>query len=212
LPGNRRKSARNGRCLRWVLSNHGGNGGDAPPTNPRIDMNMNLNLNHLNLNPLDLDLVQTAMSYWTGALSEPVQIIDRHEMARALARGAIIWDVRPRDEFERRHEERAISLGSVDWLLAEASGGNLIPADVIAEVLYQAGIHRGLEVVVYAERHAVDAFVALRALRSIGMSDAHICIGDARDDVRNRQRIESPRASGGWRSARNGSYSTRTHA
>lgn len=170
-------------------------------------MNMNLNLN-----PLDLDLVQTAMSYWTGALSEPVQIIDRDEMARALARGAIVWDVRPREEFERHHEERAISLGSVDWLLAEASGGNLIPADVIAEVLHEAGIHRGREVVVYAERHAVDAFVALRALRSIGISDAHICIGDARDDSPARQRIEPPRPGGGRHPARNASYSSRTHA
>ncbi len=138
---------------------------------------------NLNLNALDLDIVQTAMSYWTGALSEPVPIIDRDDMALAVARGAIVWDLRPKDEFDLAHDEQAICLGGVDWLLAEPSGGNLIPADVIADVLREAGIHRGREVVVYAERHAVDAFVALRALRSIGVAEARICLGDGRIDT-----------------------------
>lgn len=146
---------------------------------------MNLNLN-LPLNPLDLDLVQTAMSYWTGALSEPVPIIDHDDMALAMARGAIVWDLRPKDEFERSHDDQAVSLGGVEWLLAEPSGGNLIPAHVIADALGKVGIHRGCEVVVYAERHAVDAFVALRALRSIGVADARICLGESRAEAAHR--------------------------
>lgn len=132
------------------------------------------------MNPLDFDLVQTAMTYWTGALSEPVPIIDRDDMALAVARGAVVWDVRAAGEPGPTVDDRVVSLGSVDWLLAESDGGNLIPADVIADVLHRAGIQRGSAVIVYAEQHAVDAFVALRALRSIGVADARICLGDGR--------------------------------
>lgn len=127
---------------------------------------------------LSFDFLQTAVSYWMGALSEPVLMIDRADMAHAAERGAIVWDVRPPPEFDRGHHDRAVSLGSVEWLLADNSGGNLIPADVIADVLRQSGIQPGRKVVVYAEARAVDAFVALRALRSIGVTDAQVCLGD----------------------------------
>ncbi len=127
--------------------------------------------------------VQTAMSYWLGALSEPVLIIGRDEMTRAAADGAIIWDVRPAEEVERNRADGplsgALTLGDVGWLLADNSGGNLIPAAVIEDTLGRSGIQRGRAVVIYSERHAVDAFVALRALRSIGIGDAQVCLGDA---------------------------------
>ena len=128
---------------------------------------------------LNFEIVHAAVSYWLGALSEPVLMIDRDEMGRAVARGAIVWDVREPAEFKRDHADHAVSLGTVEWLLAENSGGNLIPANVIADALSEAGIKAGREVIIYAEQRAVDAFVALRALRSIGIDDAQVCLGDA---------------------------------
>jgi 3-mercaptopyruvate sulfurtransferase SseA len=127
---------------------------------------------------IDFGIMQTAMSYWLGALSEPVLIIDRQAMAKAAADGAIVWDVRPAAEFERGHVDGALSLGEVDWLLADNSGGNLVPAAVIEDVLGKAGIHHGRSVIIYAEGRAVEAFVALRALRSIGLGNAQVCLGD----------------------------------
>jgi hypothetical protein len=126
-----------------------------------------------------LDLVHTALSYWHGSLSEPVLIIGREDMKRAVAAGAIIWDVRSEAEAGGRGLEGALTLGEVDWLLADNSGGNLIPAAVIADTLAKAGIEPGRPVVIYAEQRAVDAFVALRALRSIGIGDAQVCLADA---------------------------------
>ncbi|MBA3477008.1 MAG: hypothetical protein H0T52_01185 [Lautropia sp.] len=125
------------------------------------------------------DIVHTAVSYWQGALSEPVLIVGRNEMKQAAAQGALVWDVRSAEEFQRGHEEGALSLGGVDWLLADNFGGNLIPACVIEDQLRQGGIVPGRPVIIYAEQRAVDAFVALRALRSIGISDAQVCLGDA---------------------------------
>lgn len=125
----------------------------------------------------DFDFVHTAVSYWLGALSEPVLMIDDSEMQRAVSDGAIVWDVRGDRERGPGCPEGALSLGSVDWLLAENGGGNLIPASVIEDALGKAGIQKGRAVVIYAQQRVVDAFVALRALRSIGISDAQVCIG-----------------------------------
>lgn len=132
---------------------------------------------------LSFEIVHTAVSYWLGALSEPVLIVGRKEMQQAAAQGAVIWDVRATEEFQRAHEDGALSVGCVDWLLADNCGGNLIPARVIEDRLRQAGIHRGRPVIIYTEQRAVDAFVALRALRSIGVSDAQVCLGDAATQV-----------------------------
>ena len=132
---------------------------------------------------LSFEIVHTAVSYWLGALSEPVLIIGREEMKQAAAKGAVIWDVRAPEEFERAHEEGARSVGSVHWLLADNCGGNLIPARVIEDQLRQAGIHCGRPVIIYTEQRAVDAFVALRALRSVGVTDAQVCLADAAAQV-----------------------------
>jgi rhodanese-related sulfurtransferase len=144
---------------------------------------------------IDFGIMETAMSYWLGALSEPVLIIDREAMAKAAAEGAIIWDVRSSSEFEREHVDGALTLGEVDWLLADNSGGNLIPAAVIEDLLGKAGIHRGRTVIIYAEGRAVEAFVALRALRSIGVTSAQVCLAD----VAGADTAAAPphRASGG---------------
>ena len=143
---------------------------------------------------LSFEIVHEAMAYWQGALSEPALMISGEEAALAVANGAVIWDVRSSDEYRRGHAEGALSLGGVDWLLADTSGGNLIPANVIADALEQAGIQPGRPVVVYAERQAVDAFVALRALRSIGIADARVCLGEAGNVAGLQPRAKSARA------------------
>ena len=128
---------------------------------------------------LSFGIVNEAVSYWLGALSDPVPMIGPAEAMLAVANGAVIWDVRSGDDYRRGHADGALWLGSVDWLLAGDGGGNLIPAPVIEDALARAGIRQGVAVVIYAEQRAVDAFVALRALRSIGIADARVCLGDA---------------------------------
>ena len=124
-------------------------------------------------------MVRSTVSYWLGALSEPVLMVTTEQMRSAAAAGTVIWDVRAREAFDERHPDGALSLGSVDWLLADSFGGNLIPAAVIATTLQSAGIEPGRSVIIYSEGSAVDAFVALRALRSIGIHTAQVCLGNA---------------------------------
>ncbi|MEO6269803.1 MAG: hypothetical protein ABIP08_05825, partial [Lautropia sp.] len=89
----------------------------------------------------------------------------------------MIWDVRTAAEYQQGLEEDDLRLGSIDWLLADNCGGNLVPAPLIAETLGNNGIKPGRVVIVYAQSRAVDAFVALRALRSFGIHDARVCLG-----------------------------------
>ncbi|MGE0801152.1 MAG: rhodanese-like domain-containing protein [Lautropia sp.] len=130
------------------------------------------------MSALNWELVRSTVSYWLGALSEPVSMVSVAQMQEAAAAGAIVWDVRDPDRYKQGHLPGALSLGTVDWLLADSFGGNLIPAKVIEGILGNAGIGPGRRVVIYSAGRAVDAFVALRALRSIGIDDAQVCLGD----------------------------------
>lgn len=124
-------------------------------------------------------LMRSTLTYWLGALSEPVLMVTKAQMRAAAENGAIIWDVRAEDVAEGSRPAGALALGSVAWLLADNLGGNLIPAPIIATRLRDAGIEPGRPVILYAESSAVDALIALRALRSIGVHDAQVCLGDA---------------------------------
>lgn len=128
---------------------------------------------------LNWGLVKSTVSYWLGALSEPVLMVTSDQMRTAATAGTIIWDVRSNEAHAQGHPDGALSFGSVEWLLADSFGGNLIPAPVIAATLRDAGIEPGCSVIIYSEGSAVDAFVALRALRSIGIPNAQVCLGDA---------------------------------
>ncbi len=116
------------------------------------------------------------MTYWFGALSEPVLMVSPAQMQVAVANGTLVWDVR--EDAPRLPNVTTLHLGSMEWLLADNLGGNLIPATIIATRLSEVGIEPGQPVILYAEGSAIDALIALRALRSIGV-DAQVCLGDA---------------------------------
>lgn len=120
--------------------------------------------------------VRSTMTYWFGALSEPVLMVSPAQMQVAVGNGAIVWDVR--EEGPQLPAIPTLHLGSMEWLLADSLGGNLIPAPIIASRLSEVGIEPGQPVILYAEGSAIDALIALRALRSIGV-EAQVCLGDA---------------------------------
>lgn len=126
---------------------------------------------------MDFNAIRRTASLWLGPLTEP-EFIDEDEIEGAIADGALLWDVRDGDAHSAAHPPGARSLGNVEWLLDERSGANLVPANVIASALARIGIRAGREVIVYAGRDAVPAFIALRALRAIGIQHARICLGD----------------------------------
>lgn len=127
---------------------------------------------------MDFNAIRRTASLWLGPLTEP-EFVDEDEIEGAVADGVLLWDIRDGAAHEAGHPTGARSLGNVDWLLDDGSGANLVPSNVIASALARIGIRAGRDVIVYTTGDPVSAFIALRALRAIGIHHARICLGDA---------------------------------
>ncbi len=125
----------------------------------------------------DLRVVGLTAAQWLSEEQRPTArplTTDKEEFERAARRDdAVVWDIRPTPAHERDRPPRALSLGAVDWVLADPGAGRLTGSDSIARVLRRIGIRPGRAVIVYGGR-AAAGFLALRALRSIGIESASI--------------------------------------
>ena len=124
---------------------------------------------------LDVQELQRTIACWTSVLGAPIEALRPDQLADEQARGAVLWDVRSRQAFDAGHVDGARSLGSIDWLLADTFGGNLVPRPVIANRLADIGITAGQRVIVYSTAGGIDVLVALRALRAIGVRNLAVC-------------------------------------
>ena len=125
---------------------------------------------------LELQELKRSIASWTSVLGAPIEALNIAALANASEAGALIWDVRSSSAHAAGHPVGARSLGSIDWLLADdSSGGNLIPRAVIAARLATIGLTAGQRVIVYAEPGCLDALVALRALRAVGVRSLAVC-------------------------------------
>lgn len=124
---------------------------------------------------LDMQELQRTIACWSRVIGEPVQALKPDALAGEQQRGAIVWDVRSAALHQAAHPDGARSLGGIDWLLADAFGGNLVPRQVIATRLADIGITPDRRVIVYATPGGVDVLIALRALRAIGARDLAVC-------------------------------------
>lgn len=124
---------------------------------------------------LETQELQRNIACWTSVLGAPVQTVAAGQLTAELSQHSIIWDIRSSADWQVGHPDGALSLGSVDWLLADAFGGNLVPRPVIANRLSEIGIAADKRVVVYGRPGSIDVLIALRALRAIGVRDLAVC-------------------------------------
>ncbi len=121
-------------------------------------------------------VVQTTAAYWLRAMHQPL-IVDTTQLGGAAAHDTVVWDVRSTRHHQADNPYGAVSIGQIDWQLATPDGTALVASDVIARVLRRIGIRPGRAVIVYADRAASAGFLALRALRAIGVERARIFLG-----------------------------------
>lgn len=121
-------------------------------------------------------VVQTTAAYWLRAMHQPL-IVDATQLAGAAEHDTVVWDVRSTRHHQADNRQGAVSIGQIDWLLADPGGTTLVDSDVIARVLRRIGIGPGRAVIVYADRAASAGFLALRALRAIGVERARVYLG-----------------------------------
>jgi hypothetical protein len=137
--------------------------------------------------PSAWELVALTAAHWLHHARRPMptpMTADEVDLRRAARRGAVVWDIRPPLTNGLRLP-RGLSLGTIDWVVDEPSTGRLTSPATIARVLGRIGIAPGREVVVYADR-AIDGFVALRALRGIGVEAASVFVEPRQASMRGR--------------------------
>lgn len=107
-----------------------------------------------------------------GAMAQA--IVDIDEVRKAVARGALLWDVRDEAEYAKGHLPGAVNLGDPSSRLLNPYTQDFLPFAEIEAVLGAAGIDPANEIVVYGERGLPSAYFALVTLRYFGATNARV--------------------------------------
>ncbi len=95
-------------------------------------------------------------------------IIDAAQVREAMARGAIVWDVRATPLYKKGHIPGAVSIGDAGAVLRDPVKEDFIEIAQVEKILGQAGLDPAREIVVYAERGSAYAYFGRFAMRYFG--------------------------------------------
>ncbi len=114
-----------------------------------------------------------ALAFGLLALSATAQpardtIANRVQVEQAIARGAIVWDVRPPVEYQKGHISGAVSIGDAAAVLRDANREDFISVEAIERILGGAGIDPAREMVVYGTRGAWNPYFGLYTMQYFG--------------------------------------------
>src|SRR5260370_3188546 len=89
----------------------------------------------------------------TGAAQGgPPTLADDRYVAEAVARNAIIWDVRSADAYAAGHIAGAVNIGDAPRVLRDENTEDFVAADRIEQVLGAAGLDPNRDIIVYGTR------------------------------------------------------------
>lgn len=122
-------------------------------------------------------------------------IVDTAFVADALKRGAIVWDVRGAEEYNRGHIPGAVNIGDIGAVLRYEHNEDYLPTPKIEKILGNAGIDPAREIVVYADKASPYAYFGLFTVQYFGGKQAHVYHGGIDDwkSAGNEIRIEPTR-------------------
>lgn len=95
-------------------------------------------------------------------------IVDAAAVADAIARNALVWDVRAADAFAKGHIPGAVNLGDAPSVLREPNTEDFHATTQIEKLLGSAGIDPAREVVVYGGRGGWQAYFGQYTLQYFG--------------------------------------------
>ena len=118
-------------------------------------------------------LVLLAIS--TASIAQPnTDIIQTDQMQQAIARGAIIWDVRDEKSYLEGHIPGAINIGEVGSVLRDPNKEDYIPTEQIQKIFNSAGLDVNRDIVVYGARGNPYAYFGLYTINYFGGKNAQI--------------------------------------
>src|SRR5438034_11774648 len=108
-----------------------------------------------------------ALSFlWAQAASAGSTIIvDGQYVAEAIARNAVVWDVRAADAYAKGHIAGAISIGDAAKVLRDENTEDFIATDRIEKILGAAGLDPNRETIVYGSRGTWNPYFGLYTLQ-----------------------------------------------
>lgn len=124
-----------------------------------------------------LVLALTASVPWAAA---PV-IVDTAGVEAALGRGAIVWDVRPEEDYRKGHIPGAVNMDDILIQLRDQKSEDYLPVPRLAALLGEAGIDPAREIVVYGPKAATSAYFGLATLQWLGGGSASVYHGGIDD-------------------------------
>ena len=111
---------------------------------------------------------------WAQAAVAASPIVDSQYVAEAIARNALVWDVRPADAYAKGHIAGALSIGDAARVLRDENTEDFIPTDRIEKILGAAGLDPKREIVVYGSRGTWNPYFGLYTMQYFGGSNVRI--------------------------------------
>ena len=96
------------------------------------------------------------------------EIVDAPYVASALARGAIVWDLRSGEDYAKGHIPGSVNFGNAGNLLRNPNTEDFLPTPQVEKLLNGAGIDLAKEVIVYSRMGDPMAHWGLITVRHFG--------------------------------------------
>jgi thiosulfate/3-mercaptopyruvate sulfurtransferase len=104
----------------------------------------------------------------TNLCAHATDMVDATEVAAALKRGAIVWDVRGADEYAKGHIPGAVNIGNPGNVLRNPNTEDFVPTAQVEKLLNGAGIDLSKEIIVYSRMGDPIAHFGLTTVRHFG--------------------------------------------
>ena len=128
---------------------------------------MNRPINHL--------LLLTSLFVASSALAQGHDVIIQiDQMQQAVARGAMIWDVRDEKSYLDGHIPGAINIGAAGKVLLDPNKEDYVPTKQIQAIFNASGLDVNHDIVVYGARGSANAYFGLYTLNYFGGKQARI--------------------------------------
>jgi thiosulfate/3-mercaptopyruvate sulfurtransferase len=123
-------------------------------------------------------MFSTAPALLAANLSAPAaDMVNATEVAAALKRGAILWDVRGAGDYALGHIPGAVNFGNAGNLLRNPNTEDFIPAARVEKLLNGAGLDLSKEIIVYSRMGDPVAHWGLVAIRHFGGKNGKVFPG-----------------------------------
>ena len=109
-----------------------------------------------------------------AAVAASPTIVDGDYVAAAIARNAVVWDVRPATAYAKGHIAGAISIGDAAKVLRDENTEDFIATDRIEKILGAAGLDLHREIIVYGSRGTWNPYFGLYTLQYFGGSNVRV--------------------------------------